>query len=81
MGDIMLLISQAMRLNKIRVENYLPNWNDVPIDAKKTGNLTAMNMERHKLTKGRNFKVTIYIDEKGYSATKWALKRTNPNTD
>lgn len=92
-ADLMLLISQAPRLEKIKVDcYYLVNEvsdsdetdesnesdydendaNEIDTDTNIL-DLSAMNKARQKIS---NLKLTIYIDEGVYLATKWAMKTT-----
>lgn len=78
--NLMQLISSAMRLDRIVVGEFYRNAINRAEDksnvasVNKIVDLSALNESRQKLAKGRDLKVTIYIDEKTYLATKWAFK-------
>lgn len=71
--DIMLLIEQSSELQKIKIEiiqhgmHFSRDTNVI--------DLLAMNKEREKLPSAQ--KVTLYVDEAIYLATKWAMKGTD----
>lgn len=78
-ADLLHLISRAERLEKIRLP--LEFYNDLPdldyLDLEEiTMDLKKLNRERTKLANGRDLKVTIYVPENVYLATKWAMKGT-----
>lgn len=73
LDDICPFIRQARRVKRIKVENLLEGT-DFSIGSNVI-NLVALNKERKKLP--NCVKVTIYVKEKVYLATKWALRETD----
>lgn len=71
---ICMLICRAVRLKKIIVNNIVDK-----ISSKRVRevviNLSELNMEREKLSNAQ--KVTLFVPEDSYLATKWAMKHTN----
>lgn len=81
---IAMLIRRAAHLKRIIVNNYthltpdqrmLLNFNRCAQNNKVIIDLRALNEERGKMTGAR--KVTVFVEEQVYLATKWALKETN----
>ncbi|XP_031633930.1 uncharacterized protein LOC116347479 [Contarinia nasturtii] len=65
--DILTFICHSKSLNKIKVRNYDEHG--------KILDLFALNKERAKLVGAH--KITIYVEEDVYLATKWAMKQTD----
>ncbi|XP_031634390.1 uncharacterized protein LOC116347800 [Contarinia nasturtii] len=71
--DILPFIRHAEKVNKIKVESFRHGSH---FDENyKILDLIALNKEREKLVGAH--KITIYVDEDVYLATKWAMKQTD----
>lgn len=71
--DILPFVCRAAKMNKIEVETLLHGSHFNERD--NVLNLLALNDEREKLVTAR--KITIYVNEDVYLATKWAMKQTD----
>lgn len=90
--NLLFLVGNVTRLKKVRIaEFFIDDTNGLDgvnfrafdcceIDEANTPfkiiNLLALNKVRQKLADGRDLKVTIYVEEEAYMATKWAFKDT-----
>lgn len=72
-NDIFVLISKAVRLEKIKVDFLSDGTDFSTVD--NVIDLVALNNARRKLDGAR--KVTLYVREGIYVATKWAINRTD----
>lgn len=64
-NDIMPFIRESVEMRTIKIEYFF----DCSID------LLKLNKEREKLQNAH--KITMYVDERTYLDTKWAMKETN----
>lgn len=71
-NDILLFISHAAKLNKVKVNRLCDGHHFSTKN--KIINLSAVNAEREKLTKAKM--VALFVDEDIYLATKWTLNVT-----
>lgn len=71
--DILPFILSAAKVNKIKVLFLLSG--QYFCELTKILNLSALNKEREKLTDAR--KITIYVMDQVYLATKWAMRQTD----
>lgn len=73
-NDLLPFISHAEGLTKIKVDLFLDDTS--ANENRNTIDLSTLNKKRQELAKGRDLKVTIYVEEDIYLATKWAMNGT-----
>ncbi|XP_031635966.1 uncharacterized protein LOC116348903 [Contarinia nasturtii] len=71
--DILAFIRGSVKLHKLRIENFNPT--ELSTNGTIVLDLSMWNNEREPLERAR--KVTVYVEEKIFLATKWATRTTD----